>query len=247
MDGRPRAQGPHVVVAGVDGAATEVAVHGHDAHHLARVLRVRRGDAASVTDGAGRVWEATATSVTPGLVDFELGARRDIPRPSPTLTVVHGLPKGRKLDEVVQRLTELGVDRLVPARTRRSQVHVDGDRADRAVDRWRRVAKAAAEQSRRAWLLEVVPVVDWSAALEGAVGVVCWEDAEAPLGPAIERCAARDADAVVVAVGPEGGLTAEEAITGGLPAVRLGDSILRTETAGVVAAAIALHRLGRLG
>ena len=241
--------GPHVVLAPgvVDVGVDAVTVDGDDGHHLARVLRLAAGDRLTATDGVGHVWDATVAGVRGGRVDLALVGERAVPRAVPAVTVVHGLPKGRKLDDVVQRLTELGVERIVPATTVRSEVALDEARAAKAVDRWRRIAKAAAEQSRRAWLPEVGAVTSWNAALAGARGIICWEQAVDPLGPAVDRLREHGVDAVVAAVGPEGGLTADEARAGGLPPVRLGDTVLRTETAAVVAAALVLHRLGRLG
>jgi 16S rRNA (uracil1498-N3)-methyltransferase len=160
------------------------------------------------------------------------------------LTVVHALPKGRKLDEVIQRLAEIGVDRLVPVRSARSAVQLTPDGAAKAVARWRAVALAAAKQSRRAWLLDVSEVGILPTALaEADHGVVLWEEATAPLR---DVCPVTDVDELVLGIGPEGGLTADEVDATGLPAASLGETILRTETAALVAASILLHRLGRL-
>lgn len=149
------------------------------------------------------------------------------------------------LGDVVQRLSELGVDEIVPAHTKRSQVQLAGPRARRARSRWQAVARAAAEQSRRARLPHVAEVTTWAQAFaDTSHGVVFWEEALQPLRAV---AFADGAEQVTVGVGPEGGLTAEEVTTAGVPAVSLGRTILRTDTAGVVAPALVLHRLGRLG
>lgn len=236
---------PHVFIAPGDCGQDAVTLRDEVAHHVLRVLRRSVGDDVSVADGTGAVREVVIRAVDSGEAQCEVVAHRRVPAATPRVRVVCGLSKQRKLDEVVQRLTELGVDEVVPAHTARSQVRLDTPRARRARDRWRAVARAAAAQSRRAHLLEVAEVTTWHHAFAGVGhGVVFWEEATQPLGAVPFHDVAGQ---VTVGVGPEGGLTAEEIEATGLPAVSLGRTILRTETAGVVAPALLLHRLGRLG
>lgn len=241
----PSTHGPHFFCEpdAVDGVS--VTLRGEEARHLARVLRAVRGDPVSLADGTGMLYQARVADARPDRVRCRIHDRYEIPPPRPRLSVVHALPKGRKLDEVVQRLSEVGVDRLVPVHSARSQVRLHGDKATRAVDRWRSVALAAAKQARRVRLLDVAPVGEWDTAFADATGAVLWEQADvglpavlAELGPAGD---------LVLAVGPEGGLTAEEVTAAGLPAARLGPTILRTETAALVAASVAMAAVGRLG
>jgi 16S rRNA (uracil1498-N3)-methyltransferase len=240
--------GPHFFVdpADVDldaRPAPRAVVRGHEAAHLAVVLRAQPGAAVSLADGRGRVYAGRVARAARDEVIVQVDAGRDVPPPRPRLTVVHGLPKRRKLDEVVQRLTELGVDRLVPVTTERSEVRLDGERAARAVARWRAVALAAAKQSRRARLLEVAEVGRWAAAFQpGTRGAVLWEEAAISLRAVLDP----DADELVLGVGPEGGLTAAEVAAAGLPAASLGPTVLRTETAALVAATAVLTLTGRL-
>ena len=236
---------PHLFVAPGDCDDDRVTVRGDAAHHLLRVLRRAVGDGVSVADGSGTVRHVVIRAVDGGVAACEVVAQRHVPPASPRVRVVCGLPRQRKLDDVVQRLTELGVDEIVPVLTARSQVQLRGPRAERAVARWQAVARAAAEQSRRPRLPAIAEVSTWQHAFAGERhGVVFWEEAAQPLhAVAFDDRAAQ----VTVGVGPEGGLTADEVTTAGLPAVSLGRAILRTETAGVVAPALVLHRLGRLG
>jgi 16S rRNA (uracil1498-N3)-methyltransferase len=237
--------GPHFFVGPADIENDHAVLRGDEARHLTIVLRAAAGDAVSLSDGVGRCWQARVLRATRGEVTFRLGGLRRVPRPRPRLTVVHALPKGRKLDEVIKRLAEIGVDRLVPVCSARSEVQLTPDRAAKAVKRWRAVALAAAKQSRRAWLLDVDQVETLPAALSRAAhGVVLWEEATVPLR---EVCPFADVDELVLGIGPEGGLTADEVTASGLPAASLGETILRTETAALVAASILLHRLDRLG
>lgn len=223
-----------------------------DVHHLRDVLRLVPGDEIIVvSDGA-----ATLTRLTE--VGEHVAGERvgDVISPRlPRVTLVQALAKGEKMDDVVRQATELGVTRIVPFAAERSVVRLDAGKAAARVDRWRRIAAEAAKQSQRVELPAVLEVAAFAALAEllaGSLVLVCWEDATgAPgIGDAI-RDARPDAETdVAVVVGPEGGLTGDEVAAleaAGAVAVSLGDTILRTETAGVVATAIAIYERGGLG
>jgi 16S rRNA (uracil1498-N3)-methyltransferase len=206
-----------------------------DAHHLGRVLRLRAGEEVIVSDGAGH-WARTRWTG-----EGALGAQRDgagpggdgrvqfEAAPSPALTVAFAPTKGERPEWVVQKLTELGVDRVVPLVSERSVVRWSGARGQGAVKRLRRVAREAAGQSRRVWLPEIGEVMRFDA-LAGL----------APPGEVVLAQLSGDrlrASHLVVAVGPEGGWSADE-LASGLPTVGFGLSVLRAETAAVTAAAL---------
>ena len=198
-----------------------------DRHHLERVLRLRAGEAVTASDGAGR-WVACRFSTGgregPGLeVDGEVVAE---PAAAPPITVAFAPTKGDRPEWAVQKLTELGVDRIVPLLAARSVVRWTGDRAAGPVERLRRVAREAAMQSRRAWL----PVVEQPttfAEAAGRPGAALAVPGGQP--PSLGR--------TVVLVGPEGGWDADE-LGAGLPTMGLGPNVLRTETAAVAAATL---------
>jgi 16S rRNA (uracil1498-N3)-methyltransferase len=205
-----------------------------DTHHLVTVLRVRPGAAVSIADGTGTVWEGRFDGLHDGSARIALVRSERVEPEVPTITVVHALPKQRKLDDVIQRLSEVGVARVVPVHSARSQVQLGGPRAAKALARWRAVALAAAKQSRRPRVMEIAPVGDWPTAFaNGLPGVVCWEDSTVGLRAALESVG--EARQIVVAVGPEGGLTPHEVDSCGLARGSLGRTILRTETAALVA------------
>ena len=214
MAGKARA---HAFVTDLDAPELDAA----DRHHLERVLRLRPGDEITVSDGRGgwRVCRLGPTLEPLGTVV------RD-PRPSPELVLAFAPVKGERPEWAVQKLTELGVDRIVPFSAARSVVRWDGERAPRQAERLRRVAREAAVQCRRTWLPEVEEMSTFEdvAARPGAV----LADREGtrpalPEGP--------------VLVGPEGGWSAEE-LACDLPRVALGSHVLRAETAAVAAAAV---------
>ena len=197
---------------------TAPALTEEDRHHLERVLRLAPGDPVTVADGAGSwrpcrfgpVLEADGPVVTE-------------PSPVPAVTVAFAVVKGDRPEWAVQKLTELGVDRLVPFLAARSVVRWDGPRGERHIERLRRVAREAAVQSRRARLPEVEGVTTF-AEVAGRPGALLAAPGGRP--PAV-------GDALVV-VGPEGGWAPEE-LALGLPEVGLGPTVLRAETAAVAA------------
>ena len=177
-------------------------------------------------------------------------SRETEPAPSPRLVVVQALAKGDRGETAVETLSEVGADVVVPWTAARSVTQWRAERGEKARQRWVNVARAAGKQSRRARHLEVAPLAgtDEVVALlrSAALPVVLHEQAAAPLA----RVQVPTAGDVVVVVGPEGGLTEREVETflaAGAGAYLLGPSVLRTSTAGTVAAAVLLARSGRWG
>jgi 16S rRNA (uracil1498-N3)-methyltransferase len=208
-----------------------------DAHHLGRVLRLRAGEEVIVSDGAGH-WARTRWS---GDASGEVERLRDgagpggdggvqfEAAPTPALTVAFAPTKGERPEWVVQKLTELGIDRIVPLVSERSVVRWGGARGRAAVERLRRVAREASAQCRRVWLPEVGDVVTFGALVDlGAPGEVVLAQLSGDRPRVTQR---------VVAVGPEGGWSGDE-LTSGLPTVGFGLSVLRAETAAVTAGAL---------
>ena len=217
--------GPHVLVADVD--APELA--GEDRQHLERALRLRAGDPLTVGDGAGR-WRPCrfGDRVEP------VGEVVSVAAASPELAVGFAVLKGGRSETIVQKLTELGVDRIVPFVAERSVVRWDEAKTVRLAQRWRRVAREAVMQCRRLWLPAVEPVRPFDEL----------EHSEAVLAVSEGRTLAAGENFVLV--GPEGGWTEGE-----LAAVHrhvcLGPHIMRAETAAIAAAAVlGARRSGRL-
>ncbi len=236
-------------------------LRGQDARHLYRVLRLGPGDEIQVVDGSGaehraRIEAASAARVVARILGE---GRKENREPSIFITILQGLPKGDKMDEVVRRNTEIGASRFVPVITERSTARPSPDQAAKRVDRWRRIAREAAKQAGRQRIPEVLDVMD----LSGALRFVASEIAGAPSGLfllpwelerslGIREALRRHPGAkdVFCLVGPEGGFSLAEvrdAVAAGAIACSLGPRILRTETAALALSAIILYESGEMG
>jgi len=141
---------PHFFADSVD--SDHVSITGDDAHHAARALRIKPGEEITVSDGRGNVVRARTLDASLSRLTAEVTARNHVEQPSPLLVVFPAVPKGGKLETIVQKLTEIGVDEIRPWFSARSVVRWDAAKAATRADRLRAVAREAAMQSRRAWL-----------------------------------------------------------------------------------------------
>jgi 16S rRNA (uracil1498-N3)-methyltransferase len=227
----------------------QIVLSGAEGRHAATVRRLTAGEQADVTDGAGTVAECVVTRARAGTVELAVRARRADAAPDPRIVVVQAIPKGDRGEQAVEIMTEVGADVLVPWRAERCVARWgDGDRAGRALARWRATAREAAKQSRRTWFPEVTgpETTEAVAARCGRAALAILLDPDAGIALA-DLGLARSGDIVVI-VGPEGGVSpAEAASVGGAGAIaaRLGPGTLRTSSAGAVAAALVLSRCGR--
>ncbi|CAA9470164.1 MAG: 16S rRNA (uracil(1498)-N(3))-methyltransferase [uncultured Rubrobacteraceae bacterium] len=208
-----------------------------EGHHLFKVLRARAGETIEVVDGAGRLFLAELTEGREAAVSEE----RPAPEDGGGVTLYQAVPKGRHMDLVVEKATELGVGAIVPLATDHGVVRLD--RGDGKVERWRRVALAAARQSQRLRIPEVREVVPFAGAVEeaGAAGVLLHNGPD--LSPLEEGLTSGP---VSLFVGPEGGFGSGElalAVEKGVRLASLGPFRLRSETAGMVAVARACAAL----
>jgi len=231
--------------------ATPITVTGEEHHHLARVLRARPGDAITLFDGAGGELEARVVRV--GRAETELAPRpggrpEAAPHAPPSvapLVLLTAVPRGGRMDFLVQKCSELGVSRIVPIIAERSVARPEpGRRA-----RWEKIAREAARQCGRA----DVPVVEAPATLAAALAAPDLPERRLVLSPAPAgrslRALLPDPAPTALLVGPEGGLAAAEseaAEAAGFVPVSLGARILRVETAAIVAVALAEEAFGAL-
>jgi 16S rRNA (uracil1498-N3)-methyltransferase len=216
-----------------------------------KVLRLGTGDllVAVLPGGPEVLCRLEVTGGDPRLLPLE--ERQPRSEPPVDVTLFQGLPKGDKMDLVVEKSSEIGVSRVVPVVTHRSVSRADPRSSPRKVERWRRIARGAAALSGRLIIPEVTEVMDWSGAMslvESLPLVVMPWEAGAPGGL---REALRDAPSSIgVFIGPEGGFEkheVEEGMKRGLLPVSLGPRILRTETAAIAALALVMGIVGDLG
>jgi len=231
--------------AAIRAAATsgQLLLDGGEGRHAALVRRLGAGERVVVTDGAGLTLDAVVATASRTRLTLDVGTVTEHSAPQPRLTVVQALPKGDRGELAVETMTEVGVDTLVPWAAERCVTRWRDERGAKALEHWRSTAREAAKQSRRAHWPTVAPLAgtETVADLLAAAGlaVVLHEEAVQPLAAATVPAAGD----VVVVVGPEGGLSPAElerfAAAGGT-AYRLGPTVLRTSTAGTVAAAVLL-------
>jgi len=209
--------GPHVLVDDVEAPL----LGAEDRHHLTRVLRVREGDPLTVGDGAGS-WRPCRLGSEPEPLDRVFV----VPKPEPEIGVAFALIKGSKPETVVQKLTELGVDHIIPFTAARSVVQWDDQKSAKNAERLRKVAREAVMQCRRAWL----PTIHDVAGFAEIVAMPGMSMADRSGGVV-------DLASPLVMVGPEGGWDHAER-DANIPRVRLADPVLRSETAAIAAATL---------
>jgi 16S rRNA (uracil1498-N3)-methyltransferase len=229
-------------------AADEVVLSGSEGRHAAAVRRIRPGEHIMFTDTLGSGAEGVVRSVSKQSLVAEVLVRREEPPARPRLVVVQAIPKGDHAERAVDLLTEAGVDEIVPWASSRTIVNWNGERAVKALARWRATAYAAAKQSRRLRFPVVADLHSTRQVAEllygAALALVLHETADTSL-------TAHDTPGhgdVVLVVGPEGGVTEDELATftaAGAHAARLGPTVLRSSTAGAVAASVVLSRTSR--
>ncbi|MEC9466177.1 MAG: RsmE family RNA methyltransferase [Myxococcota bacterium] len=208
------------------------------AHYIRTVLRLQTGSDVEVFDGQGRLAHATVRAIEGKTVELEIGEVQEVSPPSLALTLAVAAPKGDRADLVIEKATELGASHFVWLTTKRSVVVPR--KAGKKLERWRRVAQAAARQSGRAHTPTVEEPIGFAELLDRSFDhcFVCdWS------GPSLLKVVTQQAliGSAVVVIGPEGGLTDDELEIlkrAGYNPVNLGPNVLRVETASVAAAAI---------
>ena len=213
--------------------------------HLRTVLRLSAGAECELLDGVGQVARVLI------LEDFtaQVFSVRTVPEPKCHLSLIQGLPKGEKLELVLQKGTELGVNWFLPTPMGRSVGRLKSERAQKRRARWEKIVQEAARQCGQPYLpkVQIEQSLDSAiAAVDADLKLLLWEESAQPLDQILP---AESPQRVAVIVGPEGGITAEEAQKAekaGYRAVSLGPRILRTETAGLAIMTILQYHYGDL-
>lgn len=245
--------------------SNEIVITGDNAKHLVLVLRVRPGEPITIFDGQGYKYECTVTQVYKKEVTAAVNNKSPYSVESPvSISLVQGIAKGHKMDFIIQKSIELGVNRIIPVFTERSEV-----RHTHKIDRWSKIALSASQQSGRDRIPEISPPARLEEYLSSQITPSARGYVEDIKGvkqdPAIsiilserhnERnlkkvlSSVKDTRHITILVGPEGGFSKEEidtAVDKGFIEVSLGPRILRTETAPISAISIVQYELGDVG
>lgn len=206
------------------------------AHHAVRVLRLRHGSAITLFDGQGGCYPATL-EIEGKHAWAHIGEHRAIEAELPVhTTLVQGIASGDKMDWIVEKAVEMGVSQLVPVTAQRSVIQLSGERREKRLRHWQRIAVAASEQCGRNRIMEVAPpqsLAEWlSEAQPGLLRLACHPEAHTSLASALQA----HHGPLALTIGPEGGWSDEELAlmqSQGLQTVHFGQRVLRTETAGI--------------
>ena len=227
-----------------------VSLSAEDTKHALRVLRLQRGQEAEIIAG-GRRYKAVLKDASENAAVFSLLDPLPTTEPALRITLFQGLPKADKMDWIIQKAAEIGISAVVPVRMARCVVRMDGNDADRKLERWRRIAREAGQQSGRCLIPDILPLhspaelLPLAGALDACI--VPWEEVHSPglksfisFNPGLTSLG--------ILIGPEGGIESREIhmLGGCFQPLTLGPRILRTETAGLVTAAAVLAMYGEM-
>ncbi len=249
---------PHFFVSPEDIKGNKALVTGGEARHIVTVLRKKKGDELDIFDGSGkefrvRILEIDRLGGLPKITAEIIAQKRVEREPNLKITLFQSIPKGNKLDFIIQKSTEIGVSEIVPVITERTIVRLDSKRSKERAFRWQKIAQEAAKQSGRNTVPKIGPVLDFSQALNqfserrSHTGIIAWEmEDKNYLREVLKRSVRGGISnlALSIFVGPEGGFTPEEvqrARRAGVVPVSLGNRMLRTETAGLAVSIAALY------
>lgn len=232
----------------------QVTITGELFHHMAHVLRLKSGARIGLADASGREYTGRISRVAEESISVILEETRETPATEcgPGITLFQGIPKGDKLELILQKCTELGVARIVPFPAARSIARVPAGRLKEKLERWQRIVREATRQSNRTSVPDITFAGSLAEALalaDDPVKFILWEEEQAGT---LKRVLAELPlpERIAVIVGPEGGLTAEEVASAakcGFIPVSLGKRIVRTETAGLAIVSILQFYWGDIG
>jgi 16S rRNA (uracil1498-N3)-methyltransferase len=231
-------------------AGKRLVVEGSAANHIARVLRLRTGDALTVFDGTGGEFSARIEEFRKDTVMLSVEDHRTLDRESPlSLTLAQGISRGERMDWIIQKATELGASRIVPVFTKRSVVRLDDRQAERKLQHWRAITVSACEQCGRNRLPDLATPADFFDVLPAEFTPSATRLLLSPSGDLRIDDLKDVGQGITVLIGPEGGLEdveQESALAAGYKPVRMGPRVLRTETAAIAALTIIQRYFGDL-
>lgn len=236
----------------------QIRLSGDESHHLVAVNRARKGDTVVAFDGRGSEWISELVEDSKNGAVLKVRFNQKIKPLSYEITLGQALPKGPCMDAIVRKATEIGAARIVPLESERTQVHLDGDRQDKKIEKWQVAALEAAKQCGNAWLPEVLPVQNASAFMEASRGydlklIASLQPGAKSLKSVLsgyKTATGRAPVKVLWLIGPEGDFTPAEmslAKSTGFEPITLGPLVLRCETAAVYALSVLSYELQNAG
>lgn len=230
-----------------------VTISGDDVKHIVRVMRMAAGDEVIVCDGSGQAFRVELTDLGDTVQGRIVENVAKDPEPAVKITLAQGLPKGDKMELIVQKGTEVGIADFLPLDMARCIVQYDAKKEAKRRERWQKIAKEAAEQAHRNLIPDVregVTFKQWLKTVAAYDLVVVPYEREEARGLQEVLTNHPEIKSVCILIGPEGGIAEDEieqALAAGALPVTLGPRILRTETAGLVAATCVFYHYGEIG
>lgn len=247
---------PKFFVTREDVQGNYIVIH-KDTHHILHVLRKGKGDQLEICDGKNTDYLCEILEIARDESQIICKVIKKVTssaESSVRITLYQGLPKADKMELILQKGTEIGIHEFVPFESSRTIVHLDTKKAGGKIERWNKIAESAAKQSGRGNIPVVRPVLSFAQAVETAIGendlvLVCYEAEKKNALKTILRSKDPKPQKIALLIGPEGGFSEEEIrkiLSSGGQAVTLGPRILRTETAGMIAAALILYEYDQM-
>ncbi|MEO6996165.1 MAG: RsmE family RNA methyltransferase [Lacunisphaera sp.] len=238
-----------------DREPTEIRLDAGESHHLVAVNRCSRGDPVIAFDGHGREWITECAEPSKNATVLRVRESRQAQALPHEITLAQALPKGSTMDDIIRQATEVGAARIVPLLSERTQVHLDGDRAEKKTEKWHTGAIEAAKQCGNPWLPEISPIQHFAAFVRDAKDydlklIASLHAGAMTLKTALSHYRGKHGAAMprkaVWLIGPEGDFSPAEltdAISAGFQPITLGPLVLRSDTAAIYALSILGYEL----
>lgn len=225
-------------------------ITGNDARHISKSLRMKVGESITLCNKQGTDYDCTISEFVEDSVVVHIeNQTKCISEPNTIVTLYQGIPKGEKMDLIVQKSVELGINKIVPVIMSRCISRPDQKSSRKKVDRWQKIAEEAAKQSRRGIIPKVCEPIELDYAINDAkssdIVLAFYESG----GDKLKNLVGQNAKSVSIFIGPEGGFEEHEInsiLNSGGVCATLGNRILRTETAPLAAISIIMHITGNI-
>lgn len=230
----------------------KIFIEGKEAHHLLKVMRLKLGDRVTIFDGKGKTYLGVIIEERKKSAVVSILSKRKLEKlEKPTITLMQGIPARGKMDYLIEKATELGVDNIIPVETKRSVVKMNRAKAELAQRRWEKIAVSASKQCGRLKLPIISPIIKFTQILRkipeyDLTLFLCLSFQAIPLKKIFQgRIRPQN---ILVFIGPEGGFSLEEieqAKFSGCNLITLGDNVLKSDTAALAVLSILLYKYGR--